>query len=463
MRNLGLDIYRSLAIIMVFIAHAFAFYGYWYWLGLHGIRYNSLAQVFGTGVEIFFALSGFLIGGILLRDVVEDRNERNAPKKLATFWVRRWMRTLPLYYLMVVVTCVYPWAFQLAPALISPLAPNVWKNLLFIQNFDGFASVFQPVSWSLAIEEWFYLLVPLCMVLISFVPARSRRARLLLMYALVIIVASLAYRTSDFLIHHTNWGFETRSQIFMRMDSLMFGVLAAWLRFYARAVYVRVARNLALSGIALLGLLALLGYIYVKVDSNTIDNSFVGHTILFTGMGSCCAVLLMALEFRLPGRASTPAWWARPWHYISNRSYGYYLIHWPVGQVLVRYLVVGNKVNNLMLTMAGIICTGVIAELCYRFYEQPILRLRDYFFKSAKAEAARLSKPQTGAPASNSGYATREPEHIDLYPTAPVPVRVGALTPVRYGPMRDEDGLEITQKLPRASSSRKRSTLETGQ
>lgn len=100
-RNFGLDIYRSIAILMVLACHSFGFfYNGWF-------NATPLIWALGLGVEVFFALSGFLIGGILIRDIVEQPQPVSAPRRLFAFYIRRWLRTLPLYYLLVIVSLYY--------------------------------------------------------------------------------------------------------------------------------------------------------------------------------------------------------------------------------------------------------------------------------------------------------------------------------------------------------------------
>jgi peptidoglycan/LPS O-acetylase OafA/YrhL len=128
-RNFGLDLARALAITMVFLSH--------------GI---TLLAPLGVGVDLFFLLSGFLIGRIYLRGNAEPHAFR-----LWGFWQARWFRTLPPYLA--------------ALALYAAAQPFFHNNavhpdyLLFLQNYLGMDG-FGP-SWSLAVEEHFYLALPL--------------------------------------------------------------------------------------------------------------------------------------------------------------------------------------------------------------------------------------------------------------------------------------------------------------
>lgn len=127
-RNFGLDLLRALAIAGVFLAH--------------GV---TVLAPLGIGVDLFFVLSGFLIGRIYFRWRHEGRFS------LGRFWIERWWRTLPPYLAALGL-------FALAEQWI-PSNPVNWHYLLFLQNFTGITG-FGP-SWSLCVEEHFYLMLPL--------------------------------------------------------------------------------------------------------------------------------------------------------------------------------------------------------------------------------------------------------------------------------------------------------------
>jgi peptidoglycan/LPS O-acetylase OafA/YrhL len=173
-----------------------------------------------TGVEFFFALSGFLIGGILL-------DLRPTAANLGTFVLRRWFRTLPVYYLALLVFLAFPLEFNRG----APGEP--WQYFVFLQNVTSYPKFFS-VSWSLAIEEWFYLLLPLCLLF---------RIRYLHAVALIIGAGVLArlYLPID----------DVRASVAGRPDAIAYGCLVAWLmRSDWRAGIERHARLLALAGMA---------------------------------------------------------------------------------------------------------------------------------------------------------------------------------------------------------------------
>src|ERR1041384_552442 len=143
-RVYGLDILRALAILFVIIGHG------GYFLPPKAQTINSFF-VF-DGVSIFFVLSGFLIGGILIKNL---ENKTINKRLLLDFWIRRWFRTLPNYlFILVIVTA-------LNVLFTDGFSINYIKRyFIFSQNLFYQHPSFFPEAWSLSVEEWFYLLIP---------------------------------------------------------------------------------------------------------------------------------------------------------------------------------------------------------------------------------------------------------------------------------------------------------------
>lgn len=150
----GLDFARAAAIALVLLAHGSVFtVGTWPW--------TSALRVGGLhGVEVFFALSGFLIGGILYR------SHAAGALSIPTFWRRRWLRTIPAYLVF----------FLLNLGFMRSVGIEIqvdWRYFIYLQNLNWPHPEFFPEAWSLAVEEWFYLLTPLLLVgMTRFMPRR---------------------------------------------------------------------------------------------------------------------------------------------------------------------------------------------------------------------------------------------------------------------------------------------------
>ena len=144
----GLDLLRAIAILWVMTYHALI-------LGL--IAPNEVARFGWMGVDLFFALSGFLIGGQLFKPIA-----RGGKLEPGTFYARRLFRTVPTYLVVLALYFTVP-MFRERPGL-GPL----WQYLTFTQNlFVDFYRVkaFSHV-WSLCVEEQFYLIAPLVVMLL---------------------------------------------------------------------------------------------------------------------------------------------------------------------------------------------------------------------------------------------------------------------------------------------------------
>jgi peptidoglycan/LPS O-acetylase OafA/YrhL len=173
-RQPGLDLLRALAIVVVVVYHT----------GIFGFALPHDIHRFGwVGVDLFFVLSGYLIGGQLLTQLC--RHER---LRLGRFYVRRALRIIPAYFTVLAV-------YFLLPALREfPTISPVWKFLTSVQNIGlGGGTAFSH-AWSLAIEDQFYLLLPLVLLVVS----RTARAA----FALPVVIVAFGLLLRSYLAHH---------------------------------------------------------------------------------------------------------------------------------------------------------------------------------------------------------------------------------------------------------------------
>lgn len=168
-RNFGLDLVRAIAISLVLISHGRVF--------LPDFENKIILASGGFfGVELFFVLSGYLVGLVFLK--MNHENNRLSLSLLFNFWLRRWFRTIPNYLLFVLLgVSVFSWLFNAKGFNFG--------YLLFIQNFLSPHPSFMPEAWSLSVEEWFYMSLPLFFILFSFTPFKNKVFLSILAYILV--------------------------------------------------------------------------------------------------------------------------------------------------------------------------------------------------------------------------------------------------------------------------------------
>lgn len=233
-RIFGLDLLRMLAVTFVIASHSNSIVG--------ENVFNFFNLFYFDGVCIFFVLSGFLIGGILIKTI-----EKNGFNKieLLNFWIRRWLRTLPNYYLFLLILAILSKIYVIG----FPLR-GVIPSLFFTQNLTR-PNSFYGESWSLSIEEWFYVSVPL-LVLIGIKVFKIGFKRSILLISLFFFAFSTFLRYYLYSIGYTIEMGDYRRVVIMRMDNLMYGVIASYVCFYHQKFWLKYKYFTLIMGITLL-------------------------------------------------------------------------------------------------------------------------------------------------------------------------------------------------------------------
>ena len=201
-RIFGLDLMRAVAILLVIFSHLV-----WILPNKTGLVPDLLSVAGVIGVEIFFVLSGFLIGRIIYRFYTAPEFSK---KDIIYFWIRRWFRTLPNYYLALVLNIFVTLGIGLA------LPKTIWQYPFFMQNFAWEIPPFFYESWSLTIEEFAYILGPLALYIISLKAPKLSRSKTFLVTTLIILLffllAKVAYHIN--LADHSMafWNLNVKSQ-----------------------------------------------------------------------------------------------------------------------------------------------------------------------------------------------------------------------------------------------------------
>ncbi len=350
-RIFGLDIFRAIAVLFVVISHGGFILENTF---LEGFPFFSLID----GVDIFFVLSGFLIGTILLKKINET--EKFGIHNLFSFWKRRWFRTLPNYYLILLINYLFvKYAF-----IEGDLKMFNLHFLTFTQNFKTPFYGFFWESWSLSVEEWFYIFTPiLCFIILKF--AKQKQAFLLT--TLIMIVVPLLYRMS---IHNVKmdafwWDVTYRKVVLTRLDSIGYGLLFAWSYYYYADFWKKIKHISLILGVIL---------VYFVLNFKQAYTSFYLQTLYFSLIPfSIMLFLPLALSIK-KGKGIL----ARITQHISLISYSMYLVHFSLVALVIKlnYPPQGGF-DSLMKYLLFWVLTISISSILYRYFERPIMNLRD--------------------------------------------------------------------------------------
>jgi peptidoglycan/LPS O-acetylase OafA/YrhL len=338
----SLDGFRALSVALVFLAHA----------GLDNVVPG------GFGVTIFFFLSGYLITTLM-----RVENTRNGHVNLGHFWLRRVLRILPPFYVVLAGACLLTWWLDgrgaLAAAPTAAQALHVSNYWIIAHGYDG-VPVGTGVYWSLAVEEHFYLAFP--WLFIALQKGRlSQRSQAFVFLGLCALV--LAWRLILVLYLHpstdrTYMGTDTR------IDSILFGcALAVWCN---PALDAPVLDEKWWKWLLLPGALVVLALCVV------IRNEAFRETLRYSLQGMALAPLMIAaIRFR-----EWPLFRPLNWHpvaFLGVLSYSFYLVHFAVIYAVQRLT---PALAPLVQGMLALALTLALAAVLYRFLERPCARLR---------------------------------------------------------------------------------------
>ncbi|MGJ9420810.1 acyltransferase family protein [Massilia sp. CMS3.1] len=371
-RLAGLDTLRALAIALVLMSHYHGFVS-------HAPTFGFIGRIGWAGVDLFFVLSGYLIGNQLLAPAA-----RGDSLNLKIFFARRLMRTLPNYYAVLAVYLLLPDS----PIAGKSMAP-AWQFLTFTQNFSlNYGETFTH-SWSLCIEEQFYLVLPLAVLALV---GSERSPRLLWCALLAAIGAGMTVRGIAFMDGMDVFAAPVYYSSFSRFDELLPGVAIAMLKNFHPAAFARILRH----GNALLaaGLAMSAAVLYGVV--NEAPTAFAASTFGFSLVAASFALLTCSAlspdsllnRVSIPGAAGLALW-----------SYAVYLAHKPVFMALRPELVSRNIDPGAPLTIAAVMAAGILGGwVLYRVVETPFMRVRARWYPLGAPGKRHAS---TASPAGN--------------------------------------------------------------
>lgn len=333
-RQPGLDLARAVAITAVLVCHMLVL------MPSEGLAGTLLTYLGESGVNLFFALSGFLIGRIALRSIHTARDVWH-------FWSRRWFRTLPAGLAVALVLGVL-----LHPGIRSFLATITFTRGAVRSSMQ---SPFLPHYWSLAVEEWAYLLLPGLLLAIG----RTRRLPWLcavwLALAVLHVVVARAFGLDYWQQATLTW---------MRLDAILAGVIVAEAEPLFRGRVASVAGIVGWAGVATLFAILALDPPY------PLDR--IAHYCQASVVPALFAITMPAMSRWRPTRAAHGVEW-RAVQGVAALTYAVYLVHWDVYQAASRWIGGGTLVQ----ISAALIASGGAAWVLHVAVERPGMQWRD--------------------------------------------------------------------------------------
>lgn len=354
--NNWFDICRSLAIFMVLLSHGRHFLTP-VWGDASAFRIGGF-----LGVELFFVLSGFLIGGISNRSFSQAAAGQAWVGK---FLLRRWLRTLPNYYLFLIVNALLISA-AMAPGHLADLIPFAF----FAQNLAWPGPAPFGEAWSLAVEEVFYVIFPVS--LYAFGRIENNRRKVFLTVTIMLLVVPLLARWGMVSMASPTWDNGIRKVVVFRLDALISGVLAGWL-VQEFGLHERIRASLY--AVAAAAIMLTVVALFFTFESALNDSIFL-RVWLFPLASLGCALTLMSginSVKTCSSRVSIAIFCAR-------QSYALYLAHMPIFHLILHFAGptqpgdAAGALTRWLVFLAGSLLLAAVVE---RTFERPILAWRD--------------------------------------------------------------------------------------
>lgn len=395
----AIDGLRALSILIIILFHVFRMttlgIGEPMTLQLYADTPLYLSWVWNAdkSVDIFFVISGFLISGLLFREYQEK-----ASINLKSFYTRRFLRLSPVYLFFLAI-------YGLVGA---PNSENLWTNILYINNFLPIAEQAMGWSWTLAVEEQFYLLFPLFLMLVAFrsqYPLRWFVGLFITSFFLrffVVYSDEEIWRLPMSSIYLNTASFEhvfsaVYDNLYTRYGAFLCGILMAYLHYHRRPEMEALFRKpLVGSALLLLSVVTILFIALIPIYDPSFDldptlNSlyFIVHRNVF---GVALSVLILSCFYsqNIGARLVNRFLSLKVWYPIAQLSYSTYLVHYAiVGLVLAvfkggldHYEVDQSKIEVwwlLVCFVAASLLSLVLAVVTFVFIEKPFMKLRGGF------------------------------------------------------------------------------------
>ncbi|WP_435354589.1 acyltransferase family protein [Emticicia sp. SJ17W-69] len=349
-RHFGLDLFRAIAFFLVLITHSL------FIVEKFNPKFRNFAFIGNLALEMFYALSGYLIGNIFFKNFIESDFSY---KKVIEFLKNRWFKTLPTYYLIVCISLIVSYLQY------GNFQDFSIKFLFFTQNLHEANFFFFPTSYTLAIEEWFYLSFPLLFWLFVTIFKWDKLNTFIFLSVFFILFSTIFRFYKYYSFPNLHWDTGFRKSILTRIDATAYGLLLSYFHKFKRDFIIKNTKKLFL-----IGVFGIICCILIKMKVH----SFILYTLYFNLMHISITMILPTFFYLDVHQLR----FKNIIHQISLISYCIYLVH-----LQLVYIPMGNlwQAKTLLEAIFQCFCMYFLAfmlgYLLYILVEKPMMKWRD--------------------------------------------------------------------------------------
>jgi peptidoglycan/LPS O-acetylase OafA/YrhL len=367
----GLDTLRTCAILLVLVYH--------FKVVVSGANtFGFFSQIGWAGVDLFFVLSGYLIGNQIFASLIRR------DFSLKTFYIRRFLRTLPNFYVVLALYFLFP------AVMGGKTPPELWRFLSFTQNLGLHTGTAFSHAWSLCIEEQFYLILPAVALMFGMASKWVKKSMLYSWTLLIgLILAGVFLRAwlwENFVHDDESFYNYIYYSSLGRFDELLPGVALALIKNYHRALWQRLLQwgnQFLIAGIVCVALMWYLfaNFHYIEEQGYTFMMTTVGYSLMAISFALLVLAALsprsLLYKVKIPGCYHLAAW-----------SYAIYLVHKAIFFILkAPFKQAGIDLESPLALSVMMLSSLLAGYLLYRLIETPFMRLRDKYFDQPATHA----------------------------------------------------------------------------
>tara|TARA_E500000178_G_scaffold182938_1_gene181425 strand:- start:2334 stop:3404 length:1071 start_codon:yes stop_codon:yes gene_type:complete len=347
-KNYGLDIARIIAAFLVFIPHLILNFS-------NNLAYTNIAYAISTiGVELFFCLSGYLI----CRQGLYIATSKNFfLKNTIVFIKRRVLRTWPAYF-FALISYIFFYRY---------LENELIFYFFFLQNlfYPMVSNTFFSVSWSICVEELFYIIFPALLCAIAFMLRKIKiQPKLLIIFTCLIIILVIFLTRIN--LNYNDWGSEVRRVSFLRLDAIAFGGLSYFL--FQRHANLKYLKLLVLS-LGICSMILIYHYFVFYLENNSFESFIVSSNLIFYYIYLFCISVIFLLDRTIK---VTNIFSKNTISELANWAYPIYLMH-----ILIIDLIKSLNINSLLINILLILIINFFtAHIIRKYLELTFIKIR---------------------------------------------------------------------------------------